>query len=62
MSHWGVYDEVSPPHVLPVDAQGYAVNGHAVSGQCWCAPQVVKDARGNTVIVHQDKGRGGCDA
>ena len=66
MSQWGVFDKVSPPHVMPVDAVGFAVNGHMVSDRCWCQPY--KEERGGIfgedacVIVHNDKGRGGRDA
>jgi hypothetical protein len=65
MSKWGVFDKVSPPHVMPVDADGFAIGGHAVSDQCWCRPTLHRgDAERDIqdVLVHQNKGRGGCDA
>jgi hypothetical protein len=67
MSKWGVFDKVDPPHVIPVDENGFATNDHIPYDKCWCEPRMHQvadrdDPRcGKDVIVHNDKERGGCD-
>lgn len=68
MSKWGVFYSTAdgvPPHVMPVGDDMFAINGHVVSDQCWCKPErrsIADEGYTGVVIVHNDKGRGGCNA
>jgi hypothetical protein len=61
VSAWGIFHTDSDDrHVLPVDPHGFVLNWHCADLACWCQPH--RDAIDTTIVIHNDRERGGFDA